>query len=858
MKTGLLCLFALSAGAQAAVGVRVILGLTDKTPTKWDGTVSAKGARITGIEPWRFEGEDALAGGGNSWNLSTHPIRLFGGANQQGTPPVVANGVVVWVDGDDSGSLDVTTVNGNFSIRLADIPFGKTVQALGGRAAADRIPMASRIGASPQEQDYPAAAGGKGGSVWLAYLEFRHNPDHNKLRWSFRERPANFDNLQAPTGGDQILARKYSNGAWGDPIEISPAGGDVYRPAISVDGSGQVWVFWSSNEKGNFDLWARPIVEDKPGRAVRLSDAKGSDIDPAATTDSSGKVWVAWQAWRDGRASIMAAEQKGSGFSKAALVSSSKGNEWDPAIAADSSGRVSVVWDSYRAGNYDIVARTAVSGKWGAETLVAATAKYEAYPSAAYDKSGRLWVAYEEGGERWGKDFGAYDTNGLALYQGRTIRLKGFESDGRAVETAADVAAAMPGTPSPNAASTARQSDAGAFTTPNPGNAKSRVPSRPAANVPSPKNTMPRLTVDASGRIWLAFRSAHPIWWSPLGTVWTEHLASFDGKAWTGPVFLAHSDNLLDNRPALVSARAGELMVVGSADGRREFHRLGRLPPGRPAAIAALTEDPYNNDLWTNVISLPPGAGTVAVKETPKPPAASADAMDTVENSAVTRMRAYRTPDKLRLLRGEFHRHSEISADGGNDGTIIDQWRYMLDAGAMDWVGCCDHDNGGGREYSWWISQKLTEIFYTPGKFVPMFSYERSVPYPEGHRNVIFAQRGIRSLPRLPISSADTPGRAPDTQMLYDYLKKFNGIVASHTSGTNMGTDWRDNDPLTEPVVEIYQGDRQNYEMPGAPRTNVEGDSIGGWRPKGASSVLLSTWATSSPSRRVRTTSQHT
>jgi hypothetical protein len=48
-----------------------------------------------------------------------------------------------------------------------------------------------------------------------------------------------------------------------------------------------------------------------------------------------------------------------------------------------------------------------------------------------------------------------------------------------------------------------------------------------------------------------------------------------------------------------------------------------------------------------------------------------------------------------------------------------------------------------------------------------------------------------------------------------------------------MGTDWRDNDTQTEPAVEIYQGDRQNYEMAGAPRSNSAEDSIGGWRPKG-------------------------
>jgi hypothetical protein len=120
-----------------------------------------------------------------------------------------------------------------------------------------------------------------------------------------------------------------------------------------------------------------------------------------------------------------------------------------------------------------------------------------------------------------------------------------------------------------------------------------------------------------------------------------------------------------------------------------------------------------------------------------------------------------------------------------------------------------------------------------------MFNYERSVAYPEGHRNVIFAQRGIRPLPRLPISKEGEPGHAPDTLMLYAYLKQFNGIVASHTSGTSMGTDWRDNDPRVEPIVEIYQGDRQNYEMPDAPRSNSENDSIGGWRPKGFVNLAL-------------------
>ena len=86
--------------------------------------------------------------------------------------------------------------------------------------------------------------------------------------------------------------------------------------------------------------------------------------------------------------------------------------------------------------------------------------------------------------------------------------------------------------------------------------------------------------------------------------------------------------------------------------------------------------------------------------------------------------------------------------------------------------------------------------------------------YPNGHRNVIFARRGN---PTLPIPESEQKGKT-GAQALYEYLKKYNGIAISHTSATTMGTDWRDNDPEVEPLVEIYQGDRVSAEYEGAPK----------------------------------------
>jgi hypothetical protein len=818
------------------VGVRLILGLTDKATTTWDGSAEARGgARIQSAEGWRFEGQDAIVAP-NSWRAATHTIRLFGAA--AAPRPVVANGVILWLTGaSESTTIEVQTAQGNFAVALSDIPFGKMIHLLNGRVMADRVPSALAVTTSPEEQDMPAAAAAQSGEVWMAYLEFRHHADHNRLRANLQTRPDNFDAYSQPSRGDQILARKLSAGSWSEPVEITPAGGDVYRPAVAIDGSGRAWVFWSGNAgtpgKPNFELWARVIDKGKPGPAVRLSNAPGSDIDPAAATDSQGRVWVAWQGWRDGRASIFAAMQTGNSFTVPTTVSSSRTNEWNPAITTDSKGRVTVAYESYRNGNYDIFLRTHEGAGWRAEVQAAGTARYEAYPTIAYEPGGRLWMAYEEGAERWGKDMGADESSGIALYQGRAIRLRGWEPDGRSIEPVSDVGSVLNGVAAMRIDSPLRQNGSQDWLTPQVDRWKNRNRSTATPNYQAPRNTSPRLHIDSSGRLWLAARSNHPIWWNPIGTVWHEYVVSYDGDRWTGPVYLAHSDNLLDNRPALISTSAGELITLGSSDSRHQF-QLANV-----AAIGGIVNDPYNNDIYINRMKLGPGSGKLAVKDSPAQVGAGPSPEDNAEQTSVAGMRAARIQGKYRLVRGEFHRHSEISMDGGNDGSIMEQWRYMLDAAAMDWVGCCDHDNGGGREYSWWMTQKQTDIFYTPGRFVPMFSHERSVPYPEGHRNLVFAQRGVRTLPRLPITKPDQVERAPDTQMLYAYLKKYNGIAASHTSGTNMGTDWRDNDSQSEPVVEIYQGERQNYEMPGAPRTNTEGDSIGGWRPKGFVSLAL-------------------
>ncbi len=148
-----------------------------------------------------------------------------------------------------------------------------------------------------------------------------------------------------------------------------------------------------------------------------------------------------------------------------------------------------------------------------------------------------------------------------------------------------------------------------------------------------------------------------------------------------------------------------------------------------------------------------------------------------------------------------------------------------------------EHNFGIEDEYDWWRSQKAADLYRIGNAFVPLFAYERSVTYPNGHRNIVFSYRGA---PVLDVQHYEwAPQAAYRTQgaeRLYGYLRRYKGIAMPHTSGTNMGTDWRDWDPEVEPVVEIYQSDRTSYECVDCWRAADPKDpkkQYGGYRPEG-------------------------
>ena len=117
-----------SSWAQESVSVRVLFGIADAQPGRWDGSMTVQGATLKSIEAWRPDQGDAITGA--SWKMSTHPPRLRQAAQQnpQGALPV-ANGVFIHLDrASENATLAITTAKGDFELKLSEIPYAEAAR----------------------------------------------------------------------------------------------------------------------------------------------------------------------------------------------------------------------------------------------------------------------------------------------------------------------------------------------------------------------------------------------------------------------------------------------------------------------------------------------------------------------------------------------------------------------------------------------------------------------------------------------------------------------------------------------------------------------------------------------------------
>jgi len=769
-----------------ALSFRIVFGERQERLEDYSGSLTLNQGKVVNLMPWRLFEQDMVNPDG-TWKVHVKHLRF---ENQPDVPQFldttervlnyVPAGVTATVEAPLSAIAQVHTAQGDFMFALRDLDYGHALSFRDGDVQVERTPTPQQIspvpqGANPEEHDYPSMCATRKGVVWIAWQAYQ--------------------NL-----GDQVYVRYSTSAGWSQPVRLTDKKGDVFHTAVGEDSEGHVWVVWSERAGEDWDLYARTFDGRDWAARQKLTTGDHPNIFHRLVADKTGALHLVWVGYQGGQSHVLLSTLHGSSWSEPAEISGP--SAWMPDAASDSAGNLYIAWDSYRNGNYDIFLRKVnADGSMEPIQQVTQSGKFQAHASLAVDSAGRVWLAWDESGDNWGKDWNRDDqSRSTTLYANRHPRVAVLEN-GVWKQPAGDLNAAIP-------------------------TRYNRF------------NETPRLAADASGRIWAALqiRTSTDITrvdhWANNGR-WENFLTSYEGDHWTRLMPIPDTSSRPDGTFQISPGPRGVWMAW--INNNRPFGPVSGFQPSMSATTGTGPHRPGVQeidaaDFSSAALAPPPQLVQFEDPKEGSPP------VHPNEREDVARVRAYRTTlndASLRILRGDFHRHTEISGDGAGDGSVEDYFRYMMDAAAMDTGIISDHNAGGDNEYTWWRTEKAIDLFHIRDYYTPLFGSERSVAYPTGHRNVVFAERGTRT---LPISDAENQGKVASGPILYPYLKQYRGICMLHSMATDQGSDYRDNDPDVEPLVEIYQGYHANYEYEGAPRAesaNYQVEVHGKYEPAG-------------------------
>lgn len=738
---------------------KVVFGL-DEQDAVWDGRASVSGGELLDIDPWSFEAVDQLDADEHSWKIRT---ALIGGRRVTYAEPT--RGVLLHLAVEPGMKAAVSTEQGDFEFDPTKIVAGRPTSFLNGRVSVEVMGSEGLVAETSTDDDFPAVAVTSSGERLVMWQAFDHLAQRDELLVLNVDKPG--------AKPERVFdANEFSN------PHLFVVKGDDGKETLRA-------LFCSPGKHADWDVYS--AVRTGGGwRPERLSMAEGSDIYLSASQAEDGSIWIAWQTLRSGKGEIVARRLLNGEWSSELHVTYSVGDRWEPSIAAVDHENAWIGHDTYTHGNYDVYVQRIFqknneSQSAGVEEAIAVATSpdFEAHCSLLADGKDACWVAYDAAGPGWGKDHRSGRTMGEGeyaepLHASRRIELRRIEGN-RVLQ---------PEQPLPQV----RPPD------------RIALIERKATAKPSRFYEYPQLARDAENRLWLFFRTcrqgycAHP----PMGIDWRIQATTMTSDGWLKPIELPRSQGRQNQRVAFAAGVNAPLELAWS-DGNRfasinrkyALHH-GRLPAAPPAA-----------DIQWSAIELPqPG------KAVPEP---TVDL--TMEKDGVV----------YDVYFGDLHRHTNISRCMPTiDGCLDDAHRYAINAVQYDFLGITDHTRDVDP-YSWWRTQKTNDWFNIPGRYVPIHAYERSNQTAGGgHRNVFFLKRGA------PINPSDhwfsgtgrpePTNRDPD-KTLYPWLKeRGDSLTAAHTpvgaNGSKKGT-WTYNDPQVEPVAEIFQGFRRDYERPG-------------------------------------------
>lgn len=591
--------------------------------------------------------------------------------------------------------------------------------------------------------------------------------------------------------GDDVWVGLRRDGRWGQREQTTDVRGGYARPTLTRAADGRIWLTYEHAADEEWNVFAVPLDDGRPaGAPHRVSPGAGADINHAAAADPSGGLWIVWQSDRNGQFEIQARRVTMERVEETAYLSDSPHGDWHPSTAVGTDGTVYVAWDGYNGSDYDVYLRTLRGDTWQPAITVAGSPGFEGRAQVAIDGAGRVWLAWEEGSRNWGKPYRGIDTTTVTdqigpLHRFRRLQLAVLGDDGT-------VGLLRDGLPMPSAHwAEHRDPEDTRSVDPPRSEAKSARALAARGNATLTKKDIGAfyeravLTVDETGRLWVAYRHCYTPWLgylhrSHVEQGWGVYARCYGADGWSKLYRLDVDQGDGLQRLEVTPHGAGIALVhtTGRTDRRENERPRGLIT----ATIRSDGSAPDEIAVRPRSSGTPEGSvGPERGRERPSRPTVQFDGRE------------------YELFFGDLHRHTDLSlCRVAIDGTIDDAYRYAIDPGRLDFLAITDHsrdiDRGQWLSLLWWRCSKEVKRHELGTDFFPFYAYERSHSETADH-NVISLRRDMLR---------------PHTYPVPEFWKELDPDTLTIPHQPIRRDTWKYQNDVLRPLVEIYQGCRDD------------------------------------------------
>lgn len=227
----------------------------------------------------------------------------------------------------------------------------------------------------------PSVAQASDGKVWIVWHSYR-------------------------SGNADIFYKVY------DPSNVHPwsleknlttdTNGDI-SPSVMQANDGKIWVVWSTSRTGNYEIYCKTTSDNGAtwSEEQNLTANPKEDECPSIMQTAGGTIWLVWSANRTGNFDIYykTSQDNGATWATDKSLNYPETNDRNPSIAQAADGKIWFVWVRDKNLNLNIWYKTynATSNSWSATTQVTQDSGdiLDLNPSVMPANDGNIWIVWD-------------------------------------------------------------------------------------------------------------------------------------------------------------------------------------------------------------------------------------------------------------------------------------------------------------------------------------------------------------------------------------------------------------------------------------------------------------------------------